>query len=159
MKETTRVLRETYMAPKLVQHSWGYKVRYLNNFLWEHRMEGCCWEEPFVYKIARARINFTRIINIFPKCLRESHLHMIFGRWNPFNATTKVKTNITEKLILFGLTFAWRTKNANTVFIQWVSCLVQWILLYNRNTLDGWTTFNEEYIKYKIISLLKREQL
>ena len=45
------------------------------------------------------------------------------------------------------------------VFIQWVSCLVQWILLYNRNTLEGWTTFNEEYIKYKIISLLKREQL
>ena len=59
-----------------------------------------------MYKIAQARINFTRIINIFPKCLRESHLHMIFGRLNPFNAATKVKINITEKLILFGLTFA-----------------------------------------------------
>ena len=59
-----------------------------------------------MYKVAQARINFTRIINIFPKCLRESHLHMIFWRLNPFNAATKVKTNITEKLILFGLTFA-----------------------------------------------------
>ena len=59
-----------------------------------------------MYKIVRVRINFMRIINVFPKCLRESHLHMIFGRLNPFNAATKVKTNITEKLILFGLTFA-----------------------------------------------------
>ena len=26
MKETTRVLRETYMAPKLVQHIYNFKV-------------------------------------------------------------------------------------------------------------------------------------
>ena len=60
-------------------------------------MEGYCWEEPFVYEIAWARINFTRIINVFPKCLRESHSHTISARLSPFNAAIKVKTNIADQ--------------------------------------------------------------